>query len=113
VLTAREDILPGMISNRLLAAAHGSTAGATRQGFRKPSSLRWMVTRMITTNSLAAFTKEVAPQRPVAEAGAIRRQVPGEPGAPSAEQVAQRRLEAVPPAPSKPLPRGSLLDLRV
>lgn len=68
---------------------------------------------MITTNSLAAFTKEVAPQRPVAEASAIRRQTPGEAGALNAEPVAQRRLEAVPPAPSKPLPRGSLLDLRV
>lgn len=75
---------------------------------------------MITTNSLAAFTKEVAPQRniperPVTEAGAIRRQAPGEAGAGAlgAEQVAQRRLEAVPPAPTKPLPRGSLLDMRV
>ena len=72
-----------------------------------------MVARMITTNSLAAFTKEVAPQRPVAEPNAIRRQNPGEAGGLSAEPVAQRRLEAVPPAPSKPLPRGSLLDLRV
>lgn len=73
---------------------------------------------MITTNSLAAFTKEVAPQnrlaeRPVTEAAAIRRQMPGEGTPMGAEQVAQRRLEAVPPAPSKPLPRGSLLDLRV
>lgn len=73
---------------------------------------------MITTNSLAAFTKEVAPQRqlperPVTEAGAIRRQAPGEGAAQNAELVAQRRLEAVPPAPSTPLPRGSLLDMRV
>jgi hypothetical protein len=28
-------------------------------------------------------------------------------------QSAQRSLEAVPPEPSKPMPRGSLLDLRV
>ncbi|MEI6161602.1 MAG: hypothetical protein WCP77_17340 [Roseococcus sp.] len=68
---------------------------------------------MITTNSLAAFTKEVAPQRSVAESSAVRRQIPGEAGGLNAEPVAQRRLEAVPPAPSKPLPRGSLLDLRV
>ena len=76
-----------------------------------------MVTCMITTNSLAAFTKEIAPKSPVAESAAIRRQnpgeIPGQAGALSAEPVAQRRLEAVPPAPTKPLPRGSLLDLRV
>jgi len=101
-----------MISNHILAA-HGSSARESRRGFRKPSSLRWMVARMITTNSLAAFTKEVAPQRPVAEASSVRRQNPGEAGGLSAEPVAQRRLEAVPPAPTKPLPRGSLLDLRV
>jgi hypothetical protein len=29
------------------------------------------------------------------------------------EPVAERRLDALPPAPSKPVPRGSLLDLRV
>jgi len=28
-------------------------------------------------------------------------------------QSAQRSLEAVPPEPTKPMPRGSLLDLRV
>jgi hypothetical protein len=73
---------------------------------------------MITTNSLAAFTKEVAPQRPVAErpvvaASAVRRHSPEEAAGLGAELVAQRRLEAVPPAPTKPLPRGSLLDMRV
>ncbi len=109
---ARESILPGMKSNRLIAAV--SFPAKNDGGFRKPSSLRWMVTRMITTNSLAAFTKEIAPKPPVAEPAAVRRQNPGEtPGALAAESVAQRRLEAVPPAPTKPMPRGSLLDLRV
>lgn len=117
MLTARERKFPGMISNRLIAAA-GRSAPESARIFRKPSSLRWQVVRMITTNSLAAFTKEVAPQnriaeRPVTEAAAIRRQMPGDGATMGAEQVAQRRLEAVPPAPSKPLPRGSLLDLRV
>ena len=112
MLTAAGGSLPGMISNHILAA-HGSSARESRRGFRKPSSLRWMVARMITTNSLAAFTKEVAPQRPVAEPSAVRRHSQGEAGGLNAEPVAQRRLEAVPPAPSKPLPRGSLLDLRV
>jgi hypothetical protein len=98
-----------MMTNRLIAATRQPVA-KNAGGFRKASSLQWMVARMITTNSLAAFTKEVAPQRPVAEPAAIRRQA----GPPiEAEQVAQRRLDAVPPAPSKPVPRGSLLDMRV
>lgn len=64
---------------------------------------------MISTNSLAAFTQEVARNRPaLAPAAASRAEA-----APAAERVAQRTLEAVPPAPGKPLPRGSLLDLKV
>jgi len=66
---------------------------------------------MITSNSLAAFTQEVARTRPTPEPSQARA---AERAAPvRAEEVAQRTLEAVPPAPSKPLPRGSLLDLRV
>ena len=98
-----------MTQHRPIAAAR--FPGENERGFRKPSTLRWMVARMITTNSLAAFTKEIAPKSPVAEPAAIRRQNPGE--IPGVEMAAQRRLEAVPPAPTKPLPRGSLLDLRV
>ena len=67
---------------------------------------------MISTNSLAAFTQEIARSRPAGELrgpDATRRAE----GPPEAERVAQRRLDAVPAAPSKPLPRGSLLDLRV
>jgi len=106
-----------MFSNRLIAAA-GQNPTQSARAFRKPSSLRWMVARMITTNSLAAFTKEVAPQRqlperPVAEVSAVHRQAPGQGAAQNTEMVAQRRLEAVPPAPTTPLPRGSLLDMRV
>lgn len=66
---------------------------------------------MITSNSLAAFTQEVARTRPTPETTQTRRTESAD--APRAEEVAQRTLEAVPPAPSKPLPRGSLLDLRV
>lgn len=67
---------------------------------------------MITTNSLAAFTQEVARSRPALGTEAPR---PAERAqrAPQPEAVAERRLEAVPPPPGKPLPRGSLLDLRV
>jgi hypothetical protein len=71
---------------------------------------------MITTNSLAAFTQEVTRSRP---AVAPQGPPPGAQGAAPAEraarpeQVAERRLEAVPPQPNKPTPRGSLLDLKV
>lgn len=81
--------------------------------FTRSSGLRWQVTRMISTNSLAAFTQEVTRTRPALEPRpADNRAAAGAPPA-TAEPVAQRRLEAVPPVPSKPLPRGSLLDLRV
>ncbi len=65
---------------------------------------------MISTNSLAAFTQEVSRARPSQGAApAGRAEMPMAP----TEVAAQRKLEAVPPAPSTPLPRGSLLDLRV
>jgi len=68
---------------------------------------------MITTNSLAAFTQEVARNRPVTEAAPGSRAQRGmDAPPPEADLVSQRRLESVPPMPSKPLPRGSLLDLR-
>lgn len=66
---------------------------------------------MISTNSLAAFTQEVARTRPTqGTAPAARADAPFQ-----ATEVAatQRKLEAVPPAPATALPRGSLLDLRV
>jgi hypothetical protein len=70
-----------------------------------------MVVRMISTNSLAAFTAEVS-------------RIPGvtpvrgpNPSSSSPQgggtEPAQRRLEALPPQPTTPLPRGSLLDLRI
>ena len=65
---------------------------------------------MISTNSLAAFTQEIGRTRP---SGDLRPAAPRADGPPDAERVAQRRLDAVPAQPSKPLPRGSLLDLRV
>ena len=65
---------------------------------------------MISTNSLAAFTQEIGRTRP---AGTVQPGAPRAEGMPDAERVAQRRLDAVPAQPNKPLPRGSLLDLRV
>lgn len=96
--------------NHLLAATR--TNSSSRKGgiFTKPSSLRWKVVRMISTNSLAAFTQEVSRSRPGTEPTSVQR---NRAERPEAEQVAQRKLEAVPAAPAQPLPRGSLLDLRV
>lgn len=73
-----------------------------------------MVARMISTNSLAAFAQEISRTRPQQGAvGPTEVRAPGGSSSRSAEPpVTQRLLDAVPPAPSKPLPRGSLLDLR-
>jgi hypothetical protein len=64
---------------------------------------------MISTNSLAAFTAEVSRGAGPVQARATT------PAAPPAtvSPEAPRRLEALPPPPAGPLPRGSLLDLRV
>lgn len=79
-----------------------------------------MVLRMITLNSLSAFAQEISRRPPPEAVGGItpaaapagRSAATG-----SAPEVApsQRTLDAAPsgPAPSRPLPRGSLLDLRV
>lgn len=88
-------------------------AGRGRKPFTRSSDLRWKVARMITTNSLAAFTQEVTRNRPLPEPKGVTEASPARRRDSAGEQVAQRRLEAVPPAPGKPLPRGSLLDLRV
>ncbi|WP_376091534.1 hypothetical protein ACE7GA_21930 [Roseomonas sp. CCTCC AB2023176] len=67
-----------------------------------------MILRMIGTNSLAAFTQDVSR---AAGIGSVR---PVQPASTPAKSAApQRLLEQVPPPPQSPLPRGSLLDLRV
>ena len=77
------------------------------------SSLGSRVSPMLSLNSVAAVSQEIA-----AKAGIIQARSPVQPvdalgnnrqGQPSP----QRSLEAVPPAPPSPMPRGSLLDLRV
>ena len=74
------------------------------------SDLGATILRMISTQSLSAFTPAVdrtspaaRPPRDAAPAGAVE----------AAAAPAQRPLEAVPAQPARPLPRGSLLDLRV
>ena len=77
---------------------------------------------MISLNNLAAFSQEAARVRPgqgaspAASPGASQGASPIQPVQSRAAQDAlqpQRALGAVPPQPVRPLPRGSLLDLRV
>jgi len=82
--------------------------------FTDHSRLSGTILRMISTNSLAAFTGDVSRAAGIAGAAPVRA-TPARsasdgagPGVP-----AQRLLDSVPPAPASPLPRGSLLDLRV
>ena len=76
------------------------------------SSLQPKVPFMLSLNSIAAVSQEVS-----ANAGVIQARSPVQPvdvlRGNGQGQSAQRSLEAVPPEPSKPMPRGSLLDLRV
>src|SRR5688500_8707659 len=79
--------------------------------FIADSDLQGMILHMINTNALAAFTTQVANTRP---AQPVRGIAPGGgTGGPGDSQPMQRTLDAVPTAPARPLPRGSLLDLRV
>jgi hypothetical protein len=77
------------------------------------SSLAPKVSLMLSLNSIAAFSQEIA-----ANAGIIQARSPVQPvdvlgNNRQAQTSQQRSLEAVPPEPNKPMPRGSLLDLRV
>ena len=86
--------------------------GATEAPFTPDSPLQATILRMISTNALAAFTTQVAPTRP---ATPVRSASPGASAAPPGDSIQppQLKLDAVPAAPARPLPRGSLLDLRV
>jgi hypothetical protein len=83
--------------------------------FTGDSRLRAIVLDMISTNSLAAFTQEISRRPALTEP--VRGVAPSQPanagaaGVPSLDP--QRALDAVPPQPARPVPRGSLLDLRV
>lgn len=84
-----------------------------RGPFIHPSPLGWMILRMLSLNSLAAFTAEVT------RSAGIQPQRGPAAGAPFAGDTVQgvaapqKALPAVPPPPQQALPRGSLLDLRV
>jgi hypothetical protein len=76
------------------------------------SSLWPNVAKMLSLNSIAAVSQEIS-----ANSGIIQARSPVQPvdmlRGNGQGQSAQRSLDAVPPEPSKPMPRGSLLDLRV
>ncbi|WP_372623645.1 hypothetical protein [Falsiroseomonas sp.] len=61
-------------------------------------------------NSLAAFTAEVSRSQ---GAVPVRAATSSAPAGPSVAPEAPRRLDVLPPPPSGPLPRGSLLDMKV
>ncbi|MGG5885878.1 hypothetical protein [Falsiroseomonas sp. HC035] len=80
------------------------------QRFTHPSDLRFMVVRMIAMNSLAAFTAEVSRTQGAAKTrGSSASPQPLQP-LPAPQQ---RTLDTMPAMPGGPVPRGSLLDLRV
>ena len=85
-----------------------------RPGARLTRDLRLSGTilRMISTNSLAAFTQDVSRAAGIGQVRPVR-STQGQQGGSSPSLGGQRALEAVPAAPTSPLPRGSLLDLRV
>jgi hypothetical protein len=89
---------------------HERRAGGGR-AFTLRSDLGATILRMISTHSLSAFTPAIdraAPAQPARDAAPAARAVEA-----AAASPAQRPLEAVPAQPARPLPRGSLLDLRV
>ena len=65
---------------------------------------------MISLNNLAAFSQEAARIRPGQGTNPVQ---PVQSRAAQEPREPQRALSAVPPQPPRPLPRGSLLDLRV
>jgi hypothetical protein len=86
--------------------------GEEQRLFILRSDLGATILGMISTHSLSAFAPaatidRAAPAQPPRDAGGPALARPVELAS------AQRPLEAVPAQPARPLPRGSLLDLRV
>ncbi len=112
-------MLPPMLLRRVgpVPAARRSAARGDAT-FMEGQRLRGIVLRMIALNSLGAFAQEVT-RRPSPSVEGVRgpAATPMQPGLSAAGGAnaasPQRPLEAVPPQPGRPLPRGSLLDLRL
>ena len=74
--------------------------------------MAWIILRMLSTKSLAAFTAAIiGPRAPAQPLGLIRAQAEPPRAAPAPFEPGLRLTPA--PAPGKILPRGSLLDLSV
>ncbi len=71
-----------------------------------------MILRMISLNSLSAFTQEIS-RTPQAQPVRAPAGVQSNSRDASPVEPVQRPLGAVPQQPTGPVPRGSLLDLRV
>jgi hypothetical protein len=85
-------------------------------GFITDSRLRGTIVRMISLNSLDAFAQEIIRRPAIGPAETASPVRPASRATPASDGVTQQRtLEAAPtgPAPARPLPRGTLLDLRV
>ena len=93
------------------APARGFRQPARRVALTVDSELGATILRMIATNSLSAFTPAIGrpgdaqPVRGITPTAPLQTQDGG--------SSPQRPLGAVPAQPNQPLPRGSLLDLRV
>ena len=85
------------------------TSSLARLRLTHDSRLAATILGMISTNALAAFTQDVSRMAGIGQVQPVR----STQGQAAAASPPQRLLEAVPAAPPSPLPRGSLLDLRV
>lgn len=81
--------------------------------FTADSDLGAIVLRMIATQSLAAFTPAIGRAEPVRGVAPTQDPATAARAEQAAATAAQKPLEMVPPQPGRPMPRGSLLDLRV
>lgn len=91
--------------------AHGDEAAD--RPFILRSELGATILRMISTHSLAAFTPAIDRAAPVQPPRGAAPAATAPAVVEAAAPAAQRTLEAVPAQPARPVPRGSLLDLRV
>jgi hypothetical protein len=85
----------------------------TRPTLTLQSCLAPKTPSMLSLNSIAAFSQEIAANAGIIQARSTVQPVDALGNNRQPQTSQQRSLEAVPPEPSKPMPRGSLLDLRV
>ena len=92
----------------------GDGGGAAGGPFIPRSDLGATILRMISTHSLSAFAPAIDRTAPAqAPRGTANPAAAGPVVEAAASAAAQRPLDAVPAQPARPVPRGSLLDLRV